>query len=140
VAPSILSTRTGAYAVACVTRLLIVDDHGPVRTLIRAVVGALADEIFECSCGEDAVDVVAACLPDLVLMDIEMPGIGGIAATRAIHLRFPHVRIAMLTQHDASDLRESAHAAGACAYLLKENLFDVRRLLIGPADGAPRAL
>jgi DNA-binding NarL/FixJ family response regulator len=118
-----------------VTTLLIVDNHGPVRALIRAVVGALADTIVECSRGEDAVDAVAACHPDLVLMDIEMPGIDGIAATRAIRARFPAQRVAMLTQYDATDLRESAHAAGACAYLLKENLFDVRRLLVAPTDG-----
>jgi DNA-binding NarL/FixJ family response regulator len=123
-----------------VTRLLIVDDHAPVRALIRAVVGALADDIVECSRGEDAVDAVAVHHPDLVLMDIEMPGIGGIAATRAIRARFPAQRVAMLTQHDASDLRESARAAGACAYLLKENLFDVRRLLVEPTDGASPAL
>jgi two-component system response regulator DesR len=112
-----------------VSRLLIVDDHAPVRAVIRAVVGVLADEIFECSRGEDAVAAVAEHAPDLVLMDIEMPGLDGISATRAIRARFPDVRVAIVTQHDESDLRESAEQAGACAYVLKENLLEIRRLL-----------
>ncbi len=112
------------------TRVLIVDDHAPVRALLRAVVGAKADEVFECSRGEDAVAAVAAHRPDLVLMDIEMPGgMDGIAATRAIHARFPDVRVAIVTQYDASDMREAAARAGACAYVLKDNLIDVLTIL-----------
>jgi CheY-like chemotaxis protein len=100
------------------------------RELIRTVVGSLAQEIFECSRGDEAVAAVAAHQPDLVLMDIEMPGLDGIAATRAIRARFPELRVAIVTQHDESDLRESAERAGACAYVLKDNLLAIRQLLV----------
>lgn len=99
------------------------------RALLRTVVGTLAEEVFECSRGDQAVAAVAAHQPDLVLMDIEMPGLDGIAATRAIRSRFPEVRVAIVTQHDESDLRESAERAGAFAYVLKDDLFAVRALL-----------
>jgi CheY-like chemotaxis protein len=100
------------------------------RELIRTVVGSLAQEIFECGRGDEAVAAVAAHQPDLVLMDIEMPGFDGIAATRAIRARFPELRVAIVTQHDESDLRESAERAGACAYVLKDNLLAIRQLLV----------
>jgi DNA-binding NarL/FixJ family response regulator len=119
-----------------VSRVLIVDDHAPVRALLRAVVGARADEVFECSRGDDAVAAVEAHHPDLVLMDIDMPGgMDGIAATRAIHARFPNVRVAIVTQYDASDLREAAQRAGACAYVLKDNLIDVLAVLRTDNEG-----
>jgi two-component system invasion response regulator UvrY len=113
-----------------VTRVLIVDDHAPVRALVRSVIGALAAEIFECSRGDDAVAAVTAHRPDLVLMDIEMPGLDGIDATRAILARFPQVRVAILTQHDVRELRESAERVGACAYVLKDDLLALRQLLV----------
>jgi DNA-binding NarL/FixJ family response regulator len=113
-----------------VSRVLIVDDHPGVRAVLRAVVSARADEVFECTRGEDAEAAVGVHRPDLVLMDIDMPGgMDGITATRAICTRFPGVRVAIVTQHDAVELRDAAARAGACGYLLKDNLIDVLSIL-----------
>jgi DNA-binding NarL/FixJ family response regulator len=113
-----------------VTRILIVDDHPGVRALLRTIVSGRADAVFECSRGEDAEAAVDAHRPDLVLMDLEMPGgMDGIAAARALRKRFPSVRVAIVTQHDAIDQRDAAAQAGACAYVLKDNLIDVLTVL-----------
>lgn len=117
------------YACGNVRRLLIVDDQPPIRALLRTVMEGLADDIVECGRGEDAVAAVAEQQPDVVLMDIEMPGVDGIAATREITARFPGVRVVIVTQHDADDLRESAARAGAHAYIVKDNLLALRTLL-----------
>jgi DNA-binding NarL/FixJ family response regulator len=112
--------------------VVIVDDQASMRALIRMVLGALAVDVLECSRGDEAMAAVAAHRPDLVLMDIDMPGLDGIAATREILARFPGLRVAIVTQHEASDLRESAARAGACAYVLKDDLLALRKLLAVP--------
>ena len=109
--------------------VLIVDDNPGVRRMIARVVSDLADEIREC---EDGAEVLAAYQqhhPDVVLMDIEMKGLDGISATRQIIAAFPCARVVMVTGHGDEPLRVAAREAGACGYVLKENLFEVRRLL-----------
>jgi len=87
-------------------------------------------EIREASDGADALEAYAAFLPDWVLMDIKMPNSNGIAATRLIRSFHPQARIIIVTSHDSSEMRQEAQAAGACAYVLKENLLDLRGLLM----------
>lgn len=108
-------------------KVLIVDDHPAVRALLRMVVAA--DEVHECGSGSNAVAAYAAHRPDVVLMDIAMPGVDGIAATRQIRALDPDARVVIVTHYDESDLRESARDAGACGYVLKEDLLELRRLL-----------
>ena len=67
--------------------------------------------------------------PDFVLMDFAMAEVDGIKATRAITEADPAARIIIVTNYDGADLREAARLAGACGYVLKEDLFEVRRLL-----------
>ncbi len=112
-------------------KILIVDDNAQVRQLIASIVQPFAEEICECSDGASAVTVYQAQHPDLVLMDIEMPETDGIQATRLIRAVDPEARIAMLTNHDDIHLCRSALKAGAAAYLTKDDLTAVVRLIEG---------
>jgi CheY-like chemotaxis protein len=106
------------------TSVLIVDDHEPMRRLLHAVVGTIADAIYECGDGYEAVVIYQARHPDYVLMDIEMKGLDGIQATRQILQLDPGARVIIVTQHD-----DLAWRAGACGYALKDDLKTLRQLL-----------
>ena len=109
--------------------LLIVEDNPAMRRLIRRLVADLADEIGECGDGVEAEARYAELQPDWVLMDIEMPHLDGITAARRIKAAFPAARILIVTNYNDAALRATALAAGACGYVLKENLLELRRLL-----------
>ena len=113
-------------------RLLIVDDNPGIHRVIRSIVSDLADEIFDCSEGPKALAAYLAHRPDVVLMDFAMAGVDGITATRLITEADPAARIIIVTNYDGADLREAARAAGACGYVVKENLFELRRVLTLP--------
>lgn len=110
-------------------KLLIVEDNCEMRRLIKSVVSKIAEEVYECGDGSEALAAYAAHRPDLVLMDIEMDGTDGIRATGEIRASFPEARIIIVTNYDDGDFREAASEAGACAYVVKENLVDLKRLL-----------
>jgi len=111
-------------------RILIVDDNASVRRMMVRLLARVADEIHECGDGADAVDAYSRNKPDWVLMDIKMGEVDGLTATRRIKARFPGARIIIVTNHDDSELREAAEAAGACSYILKENLYTLPTLLL----------
>jgi DNA-binding NarL/FixJ family response regulator len=100
--------------------VLIVDDHQLFRTGLSEllaneglkIVGAVAD-------GASALDLVAQCAPDVVLMDLEMPGLSGVEATRRITEIAPRTRVVVLTIDAEEQSVVDAIAAGACGYLLK---------------------
>ena len=105
-----------------VVRVLVVDDQAPFRIAARAVVRATPgfEVVGEATSGEDAVAAVATTSPDLVLMDINMDGIGGIEATRQITSAQERVRVVLLSTYDAEDLPDDARHCGAAAYVHKE--------------------
>ena len=105
-----------------VVRVLVVDDQAPFRIAARAVVRATAgfEVVGEATSGEEAVDQAGAVSPDLVLMDINMEGIGGIEATRRITEAHPAIRVVLLSTYDAEDLPDDARRCGAAAYVHKE--------------------
>jgi CheY-like chemotaxis protein len=113
-------------------RLLIVEDFAPMRRLLRSLLEGIAEDIYECSGGHEAVRVYAETRPDWVLMDLQMADGNGLEATRAIHNSDGAARIVIVTQYDGHGLREAAAEAGAVAYVLKENLLSLRRVL-GPS-------
>jgi DNA-binding NarL/FixJ family response regulator len=104
--------------------VLIVDDQPPFRAVARTLVSLLKgwQVIGEVASGEDAVAAVAADVPGVVLMDINLPGISGIEATRQIMAAFPSVRVVLLSTYQADDLPEDALSCGAVAYVRKEDL------------------
>jgi DNA-binding NarL/FixJ family response regulator len=102
--------------------VLLVDDHALVRNGLRAVLDTTADctVVGEAGTGEDAVELAADLQPDVVVMDLSMPGAGGVAATAALRERVPTARVLVLTTF-ADDVRvRAALAAGATGYLLKD--------------------
>ncbi len=109
--------------------LLIVDDNPAVRRLIGRVAGDLVDDLRECADGSEALAAYHECQPDLVLMDIEMQRMDGLAATREIIAAYPQAKIVIVSRHGDEQTQEAARAAGACGYVLKENLLEVRRWL-----------
>ena len=109
--------------------VMIVDDSDEIRRMLRAVVGEVADPIYECRDGAEACSAYTTLRPDWVLMDVSMVPMDGITATRHIIETFPAARILIVTQYDDAHFRAAAREAGACGYVLKDNLFEVRRLL-----------
>ena len=110
-------------------KLLIVDDNSSIHRVIKSIVAHLAEEIHDCTDGAAALAAYNAHHPDFVLMDIAMKEVDGITATRQIIAADPAARIIIVSSYDGADLREAAQRAGACGYILKENLLDVLPLL-----------
>jgi DNA-binding NarL/FixJ family response regulator len=103
-------------------RVLLADDHRMVRAGLRTLLASAADVsvVAEAADGEQAVQAVAASAPDLVLMDLSMPVLDGIAATRAIRASHPGVRVVVLSSFDDQDRVRQALQAGATGYVLKD--------------------
>ena len=102
-------------------RVLIADDHAVVREGLRAVVGSEPDleVVGEAATGKEAVEQAAELRPDVVLMDIQMPGINGIEATRRVLDHDPRAGVVVLTMFEDDDSVASAMRAGARGYVLK---------------------
>lgn len=89
----------------------------------------VACEICECCDGGGVLALFKSEQPNFVLMDIQMEGVDGITATRQVKALDPAARVIIVTDYDQEDLREEAHQAGACGYVLKENLLELVPLL-----------
>ena len=102
-------------------RVLLVDDHAVVRSGLAAVLSSLDDMELagEAGNGQEAVRACEHTKPDVVLMDLVMPVMDGVAATKAIHDRWPEMRIVALTSFGDKELIEGALKAGAMSYLIK---------------------
>jgi DNA-binding NarL/FixJ family response regulator len=111
-------------------RVLIVDDHDLFRSGLRNL---LEDEgvrvVGEASAGQEALDIVREVAPDVVVMDLNMPGMGGVEATRHISTIAPLTRVVMLTISDQDNDVIDAILAGACGYLLKDS--SIQELIAG---------
>jgi NarL family two-component system response regulator LiaR len=121
-------------------RVVIVDDHAVVRSGLGAVLAStegmqLAGEAED---GEEAIRLCERLQPDIVLMDLMMPKMDGVTATRAIHESWPQIRIIALTSYKEKDYVEGALKAGATSYLLKDVSADELISAIGRAvQGQP---
>lgn len=103
--------------------VLIVDDQAPFRRAARAVVTATPgfEVAAEAESGEEAVELAEQLSPGLVLMDINLPGINGIEATRRIMAAHPETVVMLLSTYQASDLPADATDCGAARYVNKED-------------------
>jgi DNA-binding NarL/FixJ family response regulator len=125
-------------------RILIADDHGVVREGLRAVLGSEPDMevVGEATTGNEVVERAAELRPDVILMDIQMPQLNGIEATRRILKANPTVGVVVLTMFEDDDSVFSAMRAGARGYVLKgaspsEILKVVRAVAAGEAHFGP---
>ncbi|HET9649399.1 MAG TPA: response regulator transcription factor [Microlunatus sp.] len=102
-------------------RILLVDDHPVVRAGLRAVLGTVDGMIIagEASDGADALKEATILRPDVVLMDLQMRGMGGVEATGALRVRVPEAAVLVLTMYDDDDTVLTAMQAGARGYLVK---------------------
>jgi len=106
-----------------VINVLVVDDHAILRDGIRSMLESQEDirVLGEAENGAEAIEFIKGCQPDIVLMDISMPKMNGLEATRFIHDHFPQVKVLILTQHDNLEYIAPALQAGAAGYVLKRS-------------------
>jgi DNA-binding NarL/FixJ family response regulator len=118
--------------------VLIAEDHPVFRDGLRALVGALdgGQVVAEAANGDEAVEKASAVQPDVVVMDLNLPGTNGVEATRRIVTASPHVRVLVLTMFDDQDSVFAAMRAGARGYLLKDSdQAEIARAIEAVADG-----
>jgi len=106
-------------------RVLIVDDHTLVRDGIRALLSLVADieVVGEAANGKEGLEKVKELAPNVVLMDLSMPIMGGLEATRRIHKEFPETKVLALTQYDDSEYVIPVIEAGASGFVTKMGAF-----------------
>ena len=109
--------------------VLIVEDNAGVRRLLRRAMERIATEVWECEDGSHALANYRDHAPDLVLMDVRMPIMDGLAAVKQIRRFDPVARIIMVTDYDDEELRLAASGAGAWGYTLKQNLTGLEALV-----------
>jgi two-component system, NarL family, response regulator LiaR len=102
-------------------RVMIVDDHAMVRKGLTAFLKSelTLELVGEARDGREAIESCERLQPDVILMDLVMPELGGVAATRTIHQRWPRVQVIALTSFQEKELVQDALQAGAIGYLLK---------------------
>jgi len=104
-------------------RVVLADDHDLVRSGIKALLMMIegVHVIAEARDGKELITLVEDLLPDVVMTDISMPGMDGIAAIAEIHSKHPEVRLLVLSMYDTVDFVKRAVANGACGYLMKDS-------------------
>jgi NarL family two-component system response regulator LiaR len=127
-------------------RVLLVDDHNVVRSGLATFLRAYEDLelVGEAKNGLEALDLNRQRTPDVILMDLMMPEMDGVAATRAILADYPDVKIIAMTSFDEEELVHGALAAGAISYLLKNVTADelakaIRDAFLGRSTLSPEA-
>jgi DNA-binding NarL/FixJ family response regulator len=130
-----------------VIRLLIADDHALVRSGLRSMLNREPgfDIIGEAENGREAVELCRSLRPDLVLMDVRMPKMDGLEATRIIKHEYPEIRVLMVTMHENQDYTLEAVRAGAAGYVLKDAPRDelvnaARRVVVDKPSGSQASL
>ncbi|HEU5368345.1 MAG TPA: response regulator transcription factor [Ktedonobacterales bacterium] len=121
-------------------QVMIVDDHPVVRNGIRFSLLAFDDMqvLGEAGSGAETLDLCAQLQPDVVLMDLLMPGMNGVETTRVLHTAYPHIKVLALTSFQEGNLVQEALQAGAMGYLLKDvSIDELARAVRLAAQGLP---
>ncbi|WP_371927251.1 response regulator [Methylomonas subterranea] len=102
-------------------RVLLVDDHELIRSGVEALLNAFQDitVVAVCDCGEKALQIIETELPDVVLMDVNMPGMGGFEACRRILQNFPKVKIVALSVHNGGAIPQQLLKLGVEGFVSK---------------------
>ena len=120
-------------------RILVVDDHAVIRRGVQHILRPLPQwEICgEAESGQEAVKLAQALKPEIIIMDVSMPGLNGLEASRIISELLPNTKILLLTLHSSAELVRNAFRAGARGYVLKSDAEDelVRALNVIAGDG-----
>ena len=117
-------------------KIMIVDDNSEMRALIRRMLGDLAEEIQECGDGQSALAHYEEQGPDWSVVDVGMPGIDGLAVTSRIKSRHPEAQIVIITESSNAQMKAVAFQNGATAFVPKENLLELRTVIVGQRDQA----
>jgi DNA-binding NarL/FixJ family response regulator len=104
-------------------RVLIVDDHAVIRRGVQGILSTYPewDLCGEADNGQDAIRLAGELAPEIVIMDVSMPGMNGLEATRIMHDVLPETKVLLLTLHSSSEFVRSAFRAGARGYVLKSD-------------------
>ena len=111
------------------TSILVVDDDPDLLRLMQIRLSAAGYAVTAADSAERALAQLTIARPRLVVTDLRMSGMDGIAATRAIRHSDPRARVIIVTEHGQEQYRRAAEAAGACGFVLKENLLELPTLL-----------
>jgi len=114
--------------------VMIVDDSAEMRHLLRDVVAPLTHEVVECADGQECLDRFAACLPDWTIMDVRMPRLDGLSATREVRARWPLAKVLIVTHFVSPAVVAAAGEAGAVGCLNKDDLYRVAEVMGRPED------
>ena len=133
------TTLRARSPVTGVVRLLVADDHAVMRQGLTSFLGQEPDIVVvgEAKDGAMAVDKARRLQPDVVLMDIGMPGMSGIEATRLIHSEMPNIRVIGLSMFEEKEQADAMFEAGAVAYLTKTCSVDALTATIRKCVGKP---
>ena len=119
-------------------KVLLVDDHDIVRMGVSRMLADIKDltVVGQVKTGEEAINFVCRTQPDVVLMDVQMPGIGGVEATRKLIQRFPRIKILAVSAHDEEPIPSRILGAGASGYITKGTCLDemvqaIRQVALG---------
>ncbi|CAN5519663.1 response regulator transcription factor [soil metagenome] len=124
--------------------VLLVDDHQIMRQGLKALLSDQADfTVTEAETGRDAVGQASEGTPDVIVMDLAMPGLNGIDATRQIHKANPNIKVIALSAHSDKRMITEALRAGACGYVPKDAAFEelsnaIRQVLAGKVYISPK--
>jgi DNA-binding NarL/FixJ family response regulator len=104
--------------------ILIVDDHAQLRELMREIVAQASDlhVVGEATDGAEAMRLIQALRPAIVLLDLTMPGVSGLEVLQWIQMEHPETKVIIVTVHTEDAYRQAAEAGGAAAFLLKRAL------------------
>jgi DNA-binding NarL/FixJ family response regulator len=120
-------------------RVIVVDDHAVIRRGVQGILSAFPEwELCgEAENGQEGVKLAETVMPEIIIMDVSMPGLNGLEATRIIHNMLPDTKILLLTLHSSTELVRSAFRAGARGYVLKSDAEHelVRALNVLAGDG-----